>query len=93
MCDARPHNTVFVGDNLWKDIVMARTLGAGAIWARYGAVRDPQHVALLNRVAHWTPQSVATERTLTIDTVHPDGVVDDPHDLPRAIAERALAAL
>jgi phosphoglycolate phosphatase-like HAD superfamily hydrolase len=93
MCDALPHHTVYVGDNLWKDIVMARTLGAGAIWARYGAVRDQQHVALLNRVAHWTPQAVAAERNVTVDTVRPDGIVDDPHDLPRAIAERALAAL
>jgi phosphoglycolate phosphatase-like HAD superfamily hydrolase len=90
MCDASPQTTVYIGDNLWKDVVMAHTLGAGAIWARYGTVRDPAHVALLERVAHWSAQSVVTERATTLNTVTPDAVLDDARDLPAAISRRAL---
>jgi FMN phosphatase YigB (HAD superfamily) len=91
MCGSSPQNAVYVGDNLWKDVVMAQTLGAGGVWARYGTVRDPEHMALLERVAHWTPQAVLTERHTTLSTVTPDAVLDDPRELPATIAQRALA--
>lgn len=91
MCDASAQNTVYVGDNLWKDVVMAQTLGVTAMWARYGAARNAEHVALLERVAHWSAQSVIAERNTTINTVTPDAVVDDARDLALAISRRAMA--
>jgi phosphoglycolate phosphatase-like HAD superfamily hydrolase len=93
MCDASVQNTVYVGDNLWKDVVMAQVLGVAAIWARYGARRDPAHTSLLERVAHWTPQAVAAERNTSLDTVVPNAVVDDPRELSAAIARCALATV
>jgi phosphoglycolate phosphatase-like HAD superfamily hydrolase len=92
MCGASPQATVYVGDNLWKDVVMAQVLGVGAMWARYGTVRNPEHVALLEGVAHWSAQSVAAERSTTLHTVTPDAVLDAAHDLPMAIARRATTS-
>jgi phosphoglycolate phosphatase len=93
MCDASPHNTVYIGDNLWKDIVMAQRLGACAMWARYGTSRDRAHTALLQRVAHWTPDATAAERSATPETVTPDVVLDDPRELPRAVVRRVAEAV
>jgi phosphoglycolate phosphatase len=92
MCDAGAANTVYVGDNLWKDVVMAQTLGAAAVWARYGTDRVAEHTALLESVGHWTPQAVVRERSATIDTVMPDAVLDDPRDLPLAVSRLCVAA-
>jgi phosphoglycolate phosphatase len=91
-CDSTPIQSVYVGDNLWKDVLMAQALGTRAFWARYGTARDPAHMALLARVAPWRPEHVAAERRATADTVHPDAVLDDPRDLPAVVAKRALAA-
>jgi phosphoglycolate phosphatase len=91
MCGSSPQNTVYVGDNLFKDVAMARVLGAGAMWARYGAARDPAHQAMLDRVAHWTPEAVVRERSVSLESVTPDAVLDDPRELTQAIARRALS--
>jgi FMN phosphatase YigB (HAD superfamily) len=91
LSDASPLNTVYVGDNLWKDVVMAQRLGVTAVWARYGTTRDPEHVALLGRVAHWSARDLGAEQKVTADSVTADVVLDDPRELPDAIARRALA--
>jgi phosphoglycolate phosphatase len=85
MCDASPQSTVYVGDNLYKDVLMARTLGAAAVWARYGAKRERDHQVLLERVAHWTAQAVASERSIAMDSVVPDAVADDGRELSAAV--------
>ena len=87
-CGTPVSRSVYVGDNLWKDVAMAHTLGVGAFWARYGTVRNPEHVALLERVAHWTVSAVSEERRTTPDTVRPDAVLETPLDLPDAVARR-----
>ena len=92
MCDATPQTTVFVGDNLYKDVVMARTLGAGALWARYGTARVPEHVALLEHVAHWSSDLLIAERQTTLASATPDAVIDDPREIAGAIAQRVVAA-
>jgi phosphoglycolate phosphatase len=90
-CGGSTHTTVYVGDNLWKDVMMAQTLGVPAMWARYGTHRDPAHAQLLDKVAHWHPQSVSTERKTTVANVTPEAVLDTALDLPREIARRALS--
>ena len=90
MCGSTPQNTVYVGDNLYKDVVMARTLGAGALWARYGTTRSPEHVALLEHVAHWSAELVVAERQTTLASATPDAVIDNPREIASAIMHRAL---
>ena len=90
-CQSAAHTTLYVGDNLWKDVVMAQALGVSAVWARYGTARDAEHVSLLERVAHWNRHDVSREQSATLQTVTPDDVVDDPRDLSRVVARRAAA--
>ena len=92
LCDATPSTTVYIGDNLGSDVVMAQTLGVGAMWARYGARRADDHVALLERVAHCAPQAVSAERNATLSNVTPDAVLDDARQIPDVIARRAMVA-
>ena len=92
-CGSSPEETVYVGDNLWKDVAMAKALGVGAFWARYGTRREPEHLALLERVAHWSTRDVADERRATPSSVAPDAVLDHPSELPEAIARRAIALI
>lgn len=91
-CGASPAATVYVGDNLFKDVAMARAVGAGACWARYGTARRAADVALLARVAHWTASDTRAERGLTEHTLGPDIVLDDPRALSQAVAHRTPAA-
>jgi phosphoglycolate phosphatase len=77
--------TVYVGDNLWQDVAMARSLGVQSVWAAYGAKRLPQHTELIESVAHWTPADVASERNTTTATARPDFTVDDPRQLADAV--------
>jgi phosphoglycolate phosphatase len=57
---------LYVGDNPWKDIAMARSAGVHAAWARYGTARRPEDEALLARLCHWTPEQVSGERAASV---------------------------
>ena len=93
MCGATPDTSLYIGDNLWKDVVMAQALGVKAVWARYGTGRRPDQAALLERVAHWTSEAVAAERNSNLASVRPHAILDDPRDLRAVVAECRLAAM
>jgi FMN phosphatase YigB (HAD superfamily) len=86
-CSAAPSRTVYVGDNLWKDVAMARAAGVTAVWARYGTTRVPAHAALLERAAHWTSADVSSERRATRSSIAPDAIVDDPLRLSEIVVK------
>lgn len=56
--------TLFVGDSLSRDVMMARQAGAISAWARYGTEVDPALWDRLVRVSHWTPEDVLRENEL-----------------------------
>ena len=83
---------VYLGDNLWKDVVMAQRLGVPALWAAYGATRQPQDTALVNRLRHWTPDDVADEqRASTTALVAPDQTLHTASELFNAAMATATA--
>ena len=90
LCDATPQNTIYLGDHLLRDVRMAQTLGAGAVWARYGTAHAPEHLALLECVGQGTPQALATGSTTTLNSITPEAVLDDPRELASVIARRSL---
>lgn len=55
----------YVGDSLFKDVAMARTVGVLDIHAQYGESQRRPEYALLQRVSHWTEQDVERERAIT----------------------------
>jgi phosphoglycolate phosphatase-like HAD superfamily hydrolase len=85
-CGGSLAHTVYVGDNLARDVVMARRLGVRPLWAKYGTERRPEHVMLLDRVAHWTAADVAEERTVTSERTSPDSILEHGAALFDAVA-------
>ena len=59
---ASPTTTLYVGDSLIKDVVMAQSVGAYDAHAAYGTVQHRPEYDLLRRVTHWTDETVQKER-------------------------------
>ncbi|MEM6996500.1 MAG: HAD family hydrolase, partial [Myxococcota bacterium] len=53
-----PGAVLYVGDNLDRDVAMARRAGAWAAWARFGTQHAPQDWARLVRITHWSAAEV-----------------------------------
>lgn len=87
-CGTLLERTVYVGDSLWKDVAMARSLGVRTVWAAYGAPRLPHHAEL---IAYWSPADVARERSTTLATARPDVTVHEPRQLVDAVLGAPVA--
>jgi phosphoglycolate phosphatase len=74
-----PSETAYVGDSMARDILMARTAGVFAIWAKYGASHRKETYQRLVRVTHWTEEDVARERESSEKArgVKPDYVLEN----------------
>lgn len=59
-----PDEAAYVGDSVARDILMAKTAGVFAIWAKYGTFHREEEYQKLVRVTHWTTEDVARERKL-----------------------------
>lgn len=58
---AQPHQAIYVGDSLMKDIVMAQDVGILDAHASYGAAQHTDAYTLLKKVTHWTAEDVERE--------------------------------
>ena len=56
-----PENTLYVGDSLVRDVLMAKRAGVHSAWAHYGNAFSPDLWAKLVRVTHWTEEDVRRE--------------------------------
>lgn len=74
-----PQDAAYVGDSIPRDVLMAKRAGVFAVWAAYGAMRDPQLYDALVRISHWTPEEIARERRLREEAreIEPDYVLRD----------------
>lgn len=54
--------TVYVGDNILKDVFMAQQAGVTDVHALYGVSQHRPEYELLRKVTHWTPEMVERER-------------------------------
>lgn len=69
---ARAFETIYVGDNLLKDVSMARAAKITDVFAKYGEAKDrADQYDLLRRVTHWSPQMVEKERALRVEEARP----------------------
>ncbi|MFZ1411096.1 MAG: HAD family hydrolase [Micropruina sp.] len=57
-----PHEAVYIGDSLMKDIAMAQVAQVTDVHARYGEAQQHAGYDLLRRVTHWTDEDVERER-------------------------------
>jgi phosphoglycolate phosphatase len=60
--DAKPIETVYVGDSLMKDVAMAQQAGVTDVWAKYGVAQDRAEYELLRAVTHWQQSGVESEK-------------------------------
>lgn len=78
-----PHETIYIGDSMVRDVYMAKKAGGIAAWARYGTHYDRQLWNELVTVSHWTEDDVIREaniRDLAKGT-EPDYVIDNFSDI------------
>lgn len=66
---------VYVGDSLYKDVLMAKEAGIAGIWAEYGEARGQPGYDLLREVSHWTDEDVERDRDLKKRDVVADAVL------------------
>lgn len=63
--DVYPHEAVYVGDSLMKDVAMAQEVGVQDVHAAYGLAQDRQGYDLLRRVSHWSQDDIEREKRLS----------------------------
>jgi len=63
--------TIYVGDSLMKDVLMAQRAGVIDVWAKYGLAQNREEYELLRRVTHWTLEDVEREKKLRVEEVEP----------------------
>jgi FMN phosphatase YigB (HAD superfamily) len=63
-CGRAPAESVYVGDNLMKDIAMAQAAGVKDVHAAYGLAQDKPGYELLRRVSHWSAAEIEQEKLL-----------------------------
>ncbi|MEU5782128.1 HAD family hydrolase [Micromonospora lupini] len=74
---------LYVGDNLTKDIVMAKRAGMLAAWARYGTHHDPDLWRDLVALSHWNPAAVSAAESTgdDLERFTPDVTLDAFHEV------------
>jgi phosphoglycolate phosphatase len=74
---------LYVGDSMTRDVVMAKTAGVKAVWARYGCQHDPVQWGKLERITHWTNEDVIREKNLreAVREIKPDYIINSYPEL------------
>lgn len=69
-----PSESVYVGDSIIRDVVMAKNAGVFAIWAAYGVQHNKEIYKKLVRITHWTDEDIQREGELAkaAQNIEPD---------------------
>jgi len=69
---AVPEETIYIGDSLMKDVLMAQETRVTDVFAKYGQAQHRDEYDLLRRVSHWTDAEIEREKRLRAQQeVHP----------------------
>lgn len=74
---ATPQESVYVGDSLMKDVLMAQQAGVTDVWAKYGVAVAQEGYDLLRAVTFWTDEDVEREKQLTQIDIRPSFVLEN----------------
>jgi phosphoglycolate phosphatase-like HAD superfamily hydrolase len=72
----KPYEALYLGDSLYKDVVMAQQAGVHAVLAAYGRHCDPEHYRKLVEITHWTDEDVEVELALRRTPVKAEHQID-----------------
>ncbi len=81
-----PCRTVYVGDSLTRDILMANRAKVPSVLARYGISHTRTDYDLLVQISHWTDDEVSREREFSVLHISPSAAIDAFDELP-AVAD------
>lgn len=73
--DATPASMAYVGDSLYKDVLMAQQAHIHDVYAKYGESVDHPGYELLRLVSHWTNEDIEEEKRIRKLKVHTASVV------------------
>ena len=85
--DAAPHEAVYVGDSLTKDVLVAQRAGVVDVYAAYGRAHERAQYQRLVDITHWTEADVRRERELRQHDVEPTYVVEHFSDVLDIVSE------
>ena len=71
-----PERSVYIGDNLYKDVRMAQEARIDDVYAAYGKAHTREEYQLLVSVTHWTDDDVRREKELEEHHVSPSYKVE-----------------
>jgi phosphoglycolate phosphatase len=66
---------IYVGDSLYKDVMMANVSGVEVCWARYGDATASPSYATLREVSHWPDVDIETDRNIRQKRPQPDHIL------------------
>jgi phosphoglycolate phosphatase-like HAD superfamily hydrolase len=73
---AKTETAIYVGDSLFKDVIMAQQAGVTDVYAHYGKVHTKAEYELLRAVTHWPSEDVENEKKLNESDVRPKVTID-----------------
>jgi HAD superfamily hydrolase (TIGR01549 family) len=80
---ADPKETLYIGDKLDRDVIMAQAAGTIDVHASYGEAKDRPEYELLRKVTHWTKAAVERERNTGVEKAVPAYTIQTFGDLLR----------
>jgi FMN phosphatase YigB (HAD superfamily) len=72
---ATPGQTIYVGNSLMKDVLMAQRAKVFDVYADYGNGYPAEQYELLREVTHWTAKDVEREKHLRVEHVSPSSTL------------------
>jgi phosphoglycolate phosphatase-like HAD superfamily hydrolase len=72
---ASPSETIYVGNSLMKDVLMAQKAKVEDVYAEYGNKYPDEQYQLLRRVTHWTAEDVEREKQLKTEHANPSNIL------------------
>jgi phosphoglycolate phosphatase-like HAD superfamily hydrolase len=74
--DVKKEMAIYIGDSLFKDVVMAQKAGVTDVYAHYGKSHTKAEYELLRAVTHWPSEDVENEKKLSESDVDPKFRID-----------------
>ena len=78
---AATDSTLYIGDSLFKDILMGNQAGVTTAWAKYGQAQTRPEYNVLREVSHWSDEDIAREKALGAQDTTPDITLNSITDL------------
>jgi phosphoglycolate phosphatase len=73
--NAKPEETVYIGDSLLRDALLAQKCGIHDVYAEYGQKYDPKHYEELLKITYWPEEEIEKEGSPSITEVKPTFVL------------------